>query len=234
MSTPTPDSQNQQVQLPVVERVSNRQKGLSGREWLLIVQVFVSGAVSMMVEMAALRLLPLYFGDTLLATSTLISLILLYLSVGYAVGGYYADRFPRTRLFYVLTGLAALFVALIPLIATPILHWSQQTFVPDAPLRVFIGALLAVVAIFAVPTILLGCTSPFSIRLCVSAIGSAGQTAGRLYAISTIGGLVGTFFAVLVTLPNAGTNWTLLIGAALLLLVALLGLIFIKRDVERS
>src|SRR6266852_4904340 len=124
--------------------------------WLLIVQVFVAGAASLAVEMSAMRLLPLYFGDTVVATSSLIGLILLYLTVGYYLGGYQADHHPSARLFYAISAIAALLISLIPLVAHPILRWSQLTFIPNSPLNIFLGSLVAVMLIFAIPTILLG------------------------------------------------------------------------------
>jgi predicted membrane-bound spermidine synthase len=193
--------------------------------WLLITQVFVAGAASLAVEMSAMRLLPLYFGDTLVATSSLIGLILLYLTVGYYLGGYQADRRPSARLFYGISAVAALLISLIPLVAHPILRWSQLTFIPNSPLNIFLGSLMAVILIFAIPTILLGCTSPFAIRLSVQHIGKLGQTSGMLYAISTAGSIMGTFLSVLVFLPDQGTARTFIIFAAVLFLVSLIGLI---------
>ena len=193
--------------------------------WLLIFQVFIAGAVSLAVEMSAMRLLPIYFGDTVLATSSLIGLILLYLTVGYYLGGYQADRYPSARFFYGLSTIAALLVGLIPLIAPPILRWSQLTFLPNSPLNVLLGSLVAVLIVFAIPTILLGCTSPFAIRLSVQHIGKLGQTSGMLYAVSTAGSIVGTFLSVLIFLPNQGTTRTFMIFSAVLFLVSVIGLI---------
>ncbi len=201
--------------------------------WLLIVQVFVAGATSLAVEMSAMRLLPIYFGDTVVATSSLIGLILLYLTVGYYLGGYQADRRPSARWFYGISAIAALLIALIPLEAPPILRWSQLTFIPNSPLNVLLGSLVAVILIFAIPTILLGCTSPFAIRLRVEHIGKLGQTSGMLYAISTAGSIVGTFLSVLVFLPNQGTARTFMIFAAALLLVSVIGLI-VGKSAEES
>ncbi|HEY4033014.1 MAG TPA: fused MFS/spermidine synthase [Ktedonobacteraceae bacterium] len=221
MSTPTDDPQI----LEEGTASDHTQQPRTFQGWLLIVQVFVAGAASLAVEMSAMRQLPIYFGDTVLATSSLIGLILLYLTVGYYLGGYQADRHPSTRLFYGITAIAALLISLIPLIAPPILRWSQLTFLPNSPLNVFLGSLVAVIIIFAIPTILLGCTSPFAIRLSVEQIGKLGQTSGMLYAISTAGSIVGTFLSVLVFLPQQGTTRTFIIFAAALLVVSLIGLI---------
>ena len=221
MSTPIDDTE--QLQERTVPGNVRQHHTLQG--WLLIVQVFVAGAASLAVEMSAMRLLPIYFGDTVLATSSLIGLILLYLTIGYYLGGYQADRRPSARLFYIISAIAALFISLIPLLAPPILRWSQLTFLPNSPQNVFVGSVVAVILVFAIPTILLGSTSPFAIRLSVEHIGKLGQTSGMLYAVSTAGSIVGTFLSVLVFLPNQGTTRTFMIFAATLLLVSVIGLI---------
>src|SRR5579883_2983645 len=95
--------------------------------WLTL-QVFVAGACSLAVEVSASRLLAPYFGDTLFVWANLIGLILLYLTIGYYVGGRLADRYPRADLFYALTGIAAIFIALIPFLSSPVLSWTQSAF----------------------------------------------------------------------------------------------------------
>src|SRR3954471_6215114 len=84
------------------------------RGWMLILLVFIAGACSMAVEMSASRLLAPYFGNTLFVWASLIGLILLYLTIGYYLGGRLADRYPRASFLYILTGVAALLIALIP------------------------------------------------------------------------------------------------------------------------
>jgi spermidine synthase/MFS family permease len=195
----------------------------AGRGWLLILQVFVAGACSLAVEVSASRLLAPYFGDTLFVWANLIGLILLYLTIGYYLGGRFADRYPSTRVFYALTACAALFIALIPLISQPLLSWAQRAFAGNA-LGVFYGSLVSVLLLFLVPTILLGCVSPFAIRLRIDQVGSSGRISGKLYAISTVGSLLGTFLPVLLLLPNIGTAKTFLSFGLLLLLTSLLGL----------
>ncbi len=226
MATPT-DGTQMTLECAIQDPTQQRQ---TFQGWLLILQVFIAGATSLAVEMSAMRLLPIYFGDTVIATSSLIGLILLYLTIGYYLGGYQADRCPSARLFYGISAMAALFVSLIPWLAPPILRWSQLTLTPSSPLNIFVSSLVAVILIFAIPTILLGCTSPFAIRLSIEQIGKLGQTSGRLYAISTAGSIVGTFLSVLVLLPDQGTTRTLMIFAAVLLFVSVIGLLVRTRS----
>jgi predicted membrane-bound spermidine synthase len=190
---------------------------------MLILQVFVAGACSLAVEVSASRLLAPYFGDTLFVWANLIGLILLYLTVGYYVGGRIADRYPSARVFYTLTSVAGLFIALIPLISYPVLSWAQAIFASN-PLGVFYGSLISVILLFVVPTVLLGCVSPFAIRLSIQQSGNSGRISGKLYAISTVGSLFGTFLPVLLLLPNIGTAKTFFSFGILLLLTSLPGL----------
>jgi MFS family permease len=193
------------------------------QDWLLILLVFVAGAASLAIEMAASRLLAPDFGSTLFVWASLIGLILLYLTIGYYVGGLLADRYPRPYLFYTLAIVAALLIALVPVTAPPILNWALLSF-STLSANVFYGSLVSVILLFALPMILLGCISPFAIRLRVKQVGRSGRNAGLLYAISTTGSIVGTFLPVLVTMPDIGTSRTFLVFAGALLLVSLVGL----------
>jgi len=204
--------------------------GLSAKSiqsWLCTMLVFVSGAASLATEMAASRLLAPYFGSSLFVWASLIGLILLYLTIGYYVGGMLADRQPYPWVFYSLTVVAALLIAVIPLIAHPILAWALNTFATGDPYGIFYASLVSVMLLFALPTIVLGCVSPYAIRLSVDHLGRTGSVAGRLYAISTAGSIVGTFVPVLVLLPDIGTTLTFITCAAFLLLPSLLALVML-------
>jgi spermidine synthase len=190
---------------------------------LLLPLVFVSGMSSLAVEFGASRLLAPYFGTSLYVWGILIGLVLIYLSIGYVIGGRLADRRPSADLLFQLTAWAGLWIGLIPLVAYPILLESQQGFA-TLSVGLVLGTLLAVVLLFAVPVILLGCVSPFAIRLLLKDVGSGGNTAGAVYALSTAGSILGTFLPVFWMIPSFGTRPTLIIFSVALLALSVAGL----------
>jgi hypothetical protein len=137
------------------------------------------------------------------------------LAIGYWLGGRLADRHPTARAM-ARGGLAgALMVAVIPLIAIPLLGVTEDA------LGEFGGSLVVQLLLVAPPLVVLGALTPWSIRLRVDSVEDAGGVTGRLYALSTAGGLVGNFAAALALIPLVGTTWTFIIAAGLLAVVCL-------------
>ena len=176
---------------------------------------------SLGVEFGASRLLAPYFGTSLYVWGVLIGLILVYLSAGYVIGGRLADRYPRDDVLYQITAWAGLWIGVIPLLSYPILLASQQGF-RELSVGLVAGTLLAVVLLFAVPVTLLGCVSPFAIRLLLKDVATGGNTAGRVYALSTVGSILGTFLPVFWFIPTYGTRPTIVaFGLALVVISGL-------------
>ena len=189
----------------------------------LYLAVFVSGMTSLAVELAASRLIEPYFGTSNLVWASIIGLILLYLTAGYALGGRWADRSPKTGTMYGIIAWAAFAVGLVPFVARPVLLLASRGLA-DFNVGMLAGSFGAVLVLFSVPVTLLGCVSPFAIRLAFSDVTTSGGVAGRIYAISTAGSFLGTFLPVLVTIPNLGTRNTFLLFAFILMAVAFVGL----------
>ena len=187
--------------------------------------VFTAGAGTLATEIAASRLLAPYFGSSTIVWANIIGLILVYLSVGYWLGGKLADRRPEPRLLGAIVAIAAVVIAATPFVARPILDLAVAGLDAVA-VGAVVGSFFAALALFAVPVTLLGAVSPFAIRLALGDVGEAGTVAGRLYALSTVGSILGTFLSALVAIPLVGTQRTMLASAALLLVAAalLLGL----------
>ena len=185
--------------------------------------VFISCMTSLALELCASHLLGAYFGTSLYIWAVLIGMILIYLTVGYFLGGRFADRHPSERVLCAITACAALSVSLIPFVCQSILSWSVQA-IENVSVSAFVGSLLGTVGLFALPVILLGLVSPFAIRLVTREIKYSGRISGSLYALSTIGSILGAFLPVLVFIPIFGVRRTLLIFGCLLFAASLWGL----------
>ena len=181
--------------------------------------VFLAGTGTMAVEITASRLLAPFYGSSTIVWANIIGLTLGSLSLGYWLGGRIADRRPEPRVlgFIVLAG--AVIVAIVPFIARPLLGLSVQAL-DSVSAGAIIGSLLGSIALFVPPVVLLGMVTPFAIRLLVPTVEDAGRTAGRVFALSTVGSLLGTFLPAILFIPLVGTQRTLLGAAALLGLAA--------------
>lgn len=184
---------------------------------------FVVGAASLGTEIAAARLLAPYFGDSTLIWANTIATVLVALSLGYWIGGRAADRDPSLRGLCRVVLAAAALLAAVPFVAGPFLGRAVDAL-DTIRAGAFVGSLIAVLALVAVPVLLLGMVSPYAVRLSMAAVDEAGRVSGRLYAISTVGSLAGTFLSALVLIPFAGTRRTFLAFALALAAVAVVGL----------
>jgi spermidine synthase len=188
----------------------------------LYLTVFFAGMTTLALEFSASRLLGGVFGTSNLVWASIIGLILIYLTVGYFLGGYWADRSPHWKTLYYVLAWGAFLSGMIPLIARPVLSLAADAF-DQLEIGVLFGSFAAVLILFSLPVTLLGTVSPFAIRLAIRDPQEAGRVSGRIYAISTLGSFVGTFLAVLVFIPLIGTTWTFILFSELLLAIALFG-----------
>ncbi len=185
--------------------------------------VFVVGTGSLGAEIAAVRLLAPYFGASTVVWANTIGIVLVALTVGYWLGGRFADRHPHRRGLCLLTLLAASLLALVPFAADPLLDLAVNAL-DEISAGAFLGSLVGVLALVAVPVLLLGAVTPWALRLAVERVEQAGTVAGRLYALSTAGSLAGTLLSALVLIPLVGTRRTFLVFAFAIAAVAVLGL----------
>jgi spermidine synthase len=193
------------------------------RNRYLYVFIFVVGSASLGAEIAAARLMAPFFGASTIVWANTIGVVLVALSVGYWIGGRIGDRYPHMRGLCLLAMGAAILLAVVPFVARPFFDVSVNAL-DSISAGAFVGSLVGVLVLVAIPVILLGAASPYAIRLAIPDVEHSGRVAGRLYAVSTAGSLVGTMLAALVLIPFAGTQRTFLTFAVALALVAAAGL----------
>lgn len=193
---------------------------MANRSRSLEILVFTVGVGTLGSEIAAARLLAPWFGASTIVWANTIAIVLVALSIGYSLGGRYADRDPHPAGLARIVLAASALLAVVPFVSGPFLRQSVNA-VENLSAATFLGSLMGVGVLIAIPLILLGMVSPYAVRLEVSAVADAGRTAGRLSAIATVGALTGTFAASLLLIPVVGTRRTFLIFAAAMALTAL-------------
>jgi spermidine synthase len=199
----------------------------------LYLLVFTTGFATLGVELSAARLLDPWFGNSLIVWASLIGLILLYLSLGYTLGGTIADRSPHLLTLLRLAGLGALGVGLVPTLARPVLQIASQG-ISELDTGLLAGSMGGMLILFSAPITLLGCVSPFAVRLAIHDVSNSGRAAGRLYAVSTAGSILGAFLPVLFLIPNIGTRRTFAVLSASLLVVVIAGSLRIRKVRETA
>ena len=185
--------------------------------------VFVVGVGILGAEIAAARLLAPYFGASTIVWANTIGIVLVALSAGYWYGGKLADRNPTSRGLYRIVLLAGLLLGAIPFVADPFLDIAVQAL-DSISAGAFVGSLIAVLVLVAVPVFVSGAVAPYALRLAVQRVEQAGTVAGRLYAISTVGSLLGTMSSALLFIPLLGTRRTFLLFGLALVVIAVAGL----------
>ena len=180
--------------------------------------VFVCGALVMIFEIIGSRLLSPYIGSSTYVWTSLIGVILAALSLGYWLGGRFADERPDIKILAFVIFAAGGLVSVTILLNDLIL-----SVIAESRLILEFKAVFAAILLFAPASILLGFVTPYAVKLKMAAIEDAGKVVGRLYALSTIGSIFGTFAAGFFLIPFVGSVKTLyIIGGSLILLSILL------------
>src|SRR5207245_3114514 len=130
---------------------------------------------------------------------------------------------PDSPRAFKLPAAAALLTAAIPIASRPILSLAQSGFA-QVSVGLVLGSLISFIVLFAAPVILLGMVSPFVIRLRIRELETAGNAAGAVYALSTLGSILGTFLPVFWLIPTYGTRPTIFVLAFLLGAISTAGL----------
>lgn len=186
------------------------------KNWKLLLTVFFSGAVVMMLELTGARLLSPYLGSSMFIWTSLIGIILASLSFGYYLGGKVADRRPEVGLLANILFVAAVLIGVVAYLQADILALVARVF---DDLR--LASVAASVLLFAPVSVLLGMVSPYAIRLAMENVKTSGETVGRLYAVSTMGSIVGTFLTGFVLFGLMGSLEILLLLSVILVLLSL-------------
>ena len=180
------------------------------RQWILLL-IAASGAVSFAYEVLFTRMLGHILGGSVFAFATMLSSFLL----GIAIGGAIASRFAKnsmmsaTGFFYAQCGTA--------LLALMSWHWLEKlaTQINELSKVAETESLPRVVCAMLVllpPAITIGMTFPWAIRVHARDEHDAASSSAKVYACSTLGGVLGAFLTGTYLLPNTNYEFTLLLA----------------------
>lgn len=175
---------------------------------LLYVTVAITGAAVMVLELLGTRIIGPFYGVSLYVWSSLIAVTLIALAAGYFLGGLLADRAPDLRLPHIVA-FAGLSTVVIPFEAGPILRATDH-------LGLRAGAFAAALTLFLPPLTALAMVGPYVIKQTAWDLRAVGTVSGLVYAVSTVGSVIGTLLLGFFLLPAFGTR-TILVSLSLLL-----------------
>lgn len=184
---------------------------------LWLVTATVTGSVIMGLELLGFRLYAPYFGYSIYVWGSMITVIMAALAGGYALGGWLADRSRNDTPLYVTILSSGIY-------QLAIVYAAQSILQSLGNMEVFRGTTLASLIIFAPPMTALAGTSPFVIRLLARA-GRIGSSAGKVYALSTVGSIAGVLLTTFSLIPRWGTHATLQTLCAATIVIGSTGLV---------
>ena len=172
--------------------------------------VFLSGCIVMSFEILGSRILAPHFGNNIFVWGSLIGVFLGGLTVGYWAGGKLADYIKDLRCFALILLLPGINLCLLPLYCDPVNFW-----IFDRQFGMRVEPLLSSTILFFPPLIFFGAVIPYAVKLQVKNIDWLGRKVGNLYALSSIGSIVGTILTAFYLITLVGVR-KIIVGEGIL------------------
>ncbi|MDQ7827038.1 MAG: fused MFS/spermidine synthase [Candidatus Eremiobacteraeota bacterium] len=182
------------------------------RSWLFIGVFAAAGFASMVYEVAWTRAISLAIGSTTYAFSTMLATFL----SGIALGSLIFSRLAARRAFSFRSfGWTEAAIGVASAVTIPLLGALPLLFLKVFPLVERSYALLCAADfmlcffVMIVPTTLMGIAFPLAGKLTTRHLSSLGRSIGTIYAINTLGCIIGAFCAGFLLIPGAGIQKSL-------------------------
>ena len=200
----------------------NETRKILKNKYYLYLTEFFSGMSVMAVELGASRLLAPYFSSSQIVWTIIIGTIMIAMALGNIYGGRMADKDPNPDKLYGRIMIAAIWIALIPVLGKYIVIGISAVMIFSVNSNFLIwAAFAACMVIFVFPLFLLGTVTPSLVKYTVDDLDDSGKIVGMLNASNTVGSIIGTFVPTFVTIPSVGTSLTFIIFAAILMALSI-------------
>lgn len=192
------------------------------KRYRLEIILFIVNIIYMILELIASRILSPYFGSSNLVWTSVIGIILLSTSVGNYLGGIIADK-ERQNIkslktdIYIILLITGILIFIIPLIQKEFIQ-IIISFIKS----IKIGAIISTIVLFFLPSMFIGVLSPIIIKIKMNNLKSVGKISGGIYALATLGSIIGTFLGGFLLIPNFGSNEILFVLSIFIFLLMIL------------
>ncbi len=187
---------------------------------LLLMLAFVEGGVVIGVQLMGAKMFTPFYGSALFIWTSIIGVTLMALTAGYFIGGRLSQHPDPGKILFLLFQGSALWIVLMPMIALPVLNGTSLLIDGVGSIGMHLAAVLSAFVLQGIPLILLGATTPMIIKLLASKIDVSGKISGKVYAVSTVGGILAAFTGGFYIIPAFGVTWPVMVMGAALALTA--------------
>ena len=183
------------------------------KKYQLEVTVFICGAMTMVLELVAARVLSPYVGSSNLIWTSIIGIMLVSMSLGYWIGGKIADKKQDLKDLSQFILIAGIATSVIPILETVLVNGLAQMIN-----QLIIVAIISATFLFGIPSFMLATASPIAVKLKNNEQKEVGTVSGKISSLSTIGSIIGTFVAGFILIPNIGVS-NIILGSSIILLL---------------
>ncbi|MCD4731677.1 MAG: fused MFS/spermidine synthase [Bacteroidales bacterium] len=199
------------------------------KKYILEIIILLAGTITMVFEIVGSRVLGPYFGASIFVWTSLIGIIMGSLSLGYWLGGKFSEKQSSFRFLSWMLLLAGFFIFLNAIGHDYVLARIIK-YIPDFRFK----TVVSVIILFAPASVFLGMVLPYAVKLKIESIRTSGSLIGNLYALSTIGSIIGTFMAGFILVPAFGFSNILFALSVILVLIALADFIMVRKLIPGS
>lgn len=185
------------------------------KKYVLEVITFIAGALGMIIELVAARILSPYLGSSNLIWTCIIGMMLGFMSLGYYLGGRISDKYPNKNIMSIFLLTSATFTSIIPLMEIYIIEPLSLSNINSSLVAIICSSLT-----FGMPSLFLATISPFAVKLKDKELDDVGKVSGKMSSFSTIGSIFGTFLAGFVLIPRLGVKNIILLIVLILCLLS--------------
>ncbi|VAW71547.1 hypothetical protein MNBD_GAMMA13-1547 [hydrothermal vent metagenome] len=180
----------------------------------ILTLAFLNGAGIMAFEMISSKMLAPFYGTSLEVWAVTLAIVMGGLAIGYWLGGRRSAKYSGVASLCQLLFVAAIAVAIAPLLGNILFASAYQTFGTS-------GSMVSSLFIVLPYMVLAGMVSPILTHIIAADTHEAGAAAGKVFSLSTIGGVLATFATGYWLIPTLGLESAVIVLASTYFIIGL-------------